>query len=257
MSFNSNPITFPENEPPLLSDVALACLGVVGGLIAGPMGYRAFLPIIFFVGFSLWGGISYVIFIDGTTLPFYASLILGLVFGVIGAVVSSYFWQAGMAQLGAMAGAAITCAWLPLHDDTIVPNAIWPRYVLVIGFGCICAFAILFVQRLLIIAATSIVGAYAVIVSIAVFVDPLGGFARMVPSILYDEWNSPPIQADWQTYMFFGLFVALCFINFGVQLFYTTQSKRCKYHDPFYRNKKKGGYDALPGKNVLLGSINF
>ncbi len=162
-----------------------AVLSIVLGLMSCFAGYRLFRVVLavagFFAGAALAGGLFWTFF---PQQPQFVAVIVGLVGGIIGAVLLGFFYFAGVFVAGVALGV--------LLGSIISVNLGWQRVLASIILGLLCGILALAMQKLLIVIATAFIGAWSV----------LGGVALLMGWALPMELvRQPPVfwSTNWGT----------------------------------------------------------
>lgn len=162
-----------------------AVLSIVLGLMSCFAGYRLFRVVLaiagFFAGAALAGGLFWTFF---PQQPEFVAVIVGLVGGIIGAVLLGFFYFAGVFVAGVALGV--------LLGSIISVNLGWQRVLASIILGLSCGILALALQKLLIVIATAFIGAWSV----------LGGIALLMGWALPMELvRQPPVfwSTNWGT----------------------------------------------------------
>jgi hypothetical protein len=191
---------------PVAYQLPAAIVLIAGGLVACVAGYRLFRIVLAIYGFILGALVASSIPGPGETLPLVISAIVG---GLLGALVLNLAYFAGVALVGAGAGALVLfLVWSRVgHGD--------PPVLLVVACAAAGAIAATLLQRFVIILATAFGGAWTVLVGALAIAGDQGAMAAARTS---GVWIVYPLSLDpgrkWTTL----LWLALGLIGTAVQL---------------------------------------
>ena len=191
------------------------------------------------MGFTWVAGILYPIFHEYTDLPNYACSLIAVALGFLAAGVTFACWQIGMVLMGAMAATTAAVMILSLGDNGLIP--IHPlAYVLLVLLALGGAVAILFLQRLGIMASTSVIGSFAFVVSVAACASPTGSTVQIIRDLLFAQWRYPDnVVVSWPSYVYFASYVVLAGLCFLIQWKWTAYIISYKHHDPWIHDLRK------------------
>ncbi|KAH9245289.1 hypothetical protein BASA81_017243 [Batrachochytrium salamandrivorans] len=200
--------------------IIVGVLCIIGGLFLVFAGYRFFRPTLFLAGFVLMAMIGYVILTraepaDGYPHRDTVLLVGSLLIGLVGGALAVCLYHVGIC-LGALGGAALALFILGWHSDGVIQSSTG-RAIFVAVLALIGAVVVHFFEKIAIMLATSILGAYLVILGIDEFAST--GFIDTVRLFMSGP-NRYNFSAVHPTGPVFGLLISmvvLALVGFIVQ----------------------------------------
>jgi len=218
-------------EHKYLAPYILSGVGILLGIIVCFLGYRLFRPVLFLAGFLVGAGVCFFVLwyytSTGLIVLIFAPLLTGIALGVI----LVFAISAGIFLLGATLGFLLFTMLVSVRDGGIVHSEIFNW----VGMG-VCSIVggviALLLQKPLIIMATSVGGAYAVIACIDRYVN--GNFSRIIEQLI----GNRHIVAAYPTYIELGACLVLSLLGIIVQYKVTAKgyyhSQKQAHHDEGY-----------------------
>lgn len=193
---------------PVTYQIPAATLLAVGGLVSCFAGYRFFRVVLVLYGFALGALIATSLVGAGSTAQLVMAAAAG---GLVGALILYFAYFVGVALLGAAIAALgiVPAIWAQLGRD--------PHPLVVILFSLAGAAAAIVLQRYVIIIATAVVGAWAVIVGALALTGDARGLeaaSRSTVWIIYPV--SPQPEDRWLAIAWWLLGISGMLIQLGV-----------------------------------------
>ncbi|KAJ1983749.1 hypothetical protein H4R34_001081 [Dimargaris verticillata] len=200
-------------------DIIAGILLIVIGFLFCFFGRRLFKLVLFLAGFCVVGLLVLLACFrirpphaDETTrtILYYVAGIIG---GVIGGIACVCFWFVGLAFIGALGGFAVSVWLLSLKDGGLIEST-WGRVLLVVLLVVAGMVIIFFLEKHVIIIATAIWGAYAMMVGIDSFAHT--GYRQHLSAIFGGD-TAAIYHTSGKVYAMIGSTVALAAIGIIVQ----------------------------------------
>lgn len=202
--------------------------GAIVGLFGLFAGYRLIFPVFALAGFCVAGFLSYELVLQlatGWQYEAYAAISALVIGGLAGAALMYNIIVLGVFGTGAALGLTISYAFKPVlleHLPTQYGN--WPFIIAAATLACIAGLVTLWLERPVLIAATSFGGAYAIVNAVIVF------FGKQLATHF-----ATPQDFHW---MMLGFWVVISLIGMAVQFKITAAKKQAKWYAK--RNEEPG-----------------
>jgi len=190
----------------------LTAVGILIGLVLCTFGYRLFKPVLFVVGFIVGAGIVYLILWEYTESGILVLVLAPIGVGILCGILLIWFAIAGIFVLGGILGFLLFSLFMSSREGGLIHSRLL-AYLIMAGVTLAGGILALIFQKTIIICATALAGAYAVVAGVDRYIN--GGFSQVIPHIIQDHHES--IHADLKTYIEIGACVLLCVIGIVIQ----------------------------------------
>jgi len=147
---------------PLSYEAPTAMLLIAGGVLSCFAGYRLFRVVLAIYGFIVGAMLASSLLASSNTFGMVVAAIVG---GMVGAIVLTLAYFAGIALVGAGAGAFVAhVAWRMWNQPAPPGTVVDPPVLLVVGLSIAGAIAAMLLQRYVIVVTTAFGGAWTIIV---------------------------------------------------------------------------------------------
>mmetsp|Transcript_3175 Transcript_3175/g.3519 ORF Transcript_3175/g.3519 Transcript_3175/m.3519 type:complete len:274 (+) Transcript_3175:90-911(+) len=224
---------FPE---PVIKYFDYAVTGVLAlfGLIYLVAGYRLFRITLFTNGFLLMFFVSLVAFGSHVSIPWYLTLLISGAIGMIFGLILLFIVYVGIFFSGVTFGFVLGALLLTTPIGTKYLTRTLYQYILVGGAGLSFGVIALLLQKIILIIATSMLGAY----SIAIALDIIWlktHFMKMLPLLILYEELPDGTHYTWKVLLLLCGTPALMIFGVLFQFFFTGRK---------YDHRKKKRYDS-------------
>ncbi|KAJ1654446.1 hypothetical protein IWQ61_005630 [Dispira simplex] len=200
-------------------DIIAGIILIIVGFLFCFFGRRLFKVVLFLAGFCVVGLLVLLACFrirpphedeNTRTILYYVA---GIIFGIIGGALCVCFWFVGLALIGVLGGFAIALWLLSLKSGGLITST-WGQ-VLLIVLCCIAGLILIFfLEKHILIIATAIWGAYAMMIGIDSFAHT--GFRKHLSAIFNGD-HGLSYETNPRVYAMIGSLVALALIGILVQ----------------------------------------
>ncbi|KAJ1926621.1 hypothetical protein IWQ60_003629 [Tieghemiomyces parasiticus] len=200
-------------------DIIAGIILIIVGFLFCFFGRRLFKVVLFLAGFCVFALLVLLACYrirppteDETTraILYYVAAVIG---GVFGGVLSMCFWFVGLALIGALGGFTLAVWLLSLRSGGLITST-WGQVLLVVLLVLAGMIAIFFLEKHILIIATALWGAYAMMVGIDSFAHT--GFREQL-SEFFDGDTASVYNTNAKVYAMIGSTIALALIGAIVQ----------------------------------------
>merc|ERR1712010_261894 len=192
---------------------AIVCL-LLGALFCF-CGYRLFRSLVLVIGFTIGFVVCYMLLEAHTSLEYWANILISIAPGILGAILLHVFYKVAVFTAGFVLGFVLLSTVVVGFVGTYISDETWftvTSYVLMTVTGFICGVAALFFERVLLVIATSVVGAYGCVVALDYFlyVDD-----AQFATLMYDVFagDSVNFTNEWIAWTMLGVWILLSLIG--------------------------------------------
>eukprot|EP01102_Stenamoeba_stenopodia_P021795 TRINITY_DN887_c0_g1_i1.p1 TRINITY_DN887_c0_g1~~TRINITY_DN887_c0_g1_i1.p1 ORF type:complete len:313 (-),score=78.74 TRINITY_DN887_c0_g1_i1:75-1013(-) len=181
-------------------------------------GYKLFHILLFVLGWVLGTVIFYNVLDEHTQLKTWIVIVIAVVVGIACGVLAIIFYFVGIFLLGALLGLIFITSILSVREGTLIHNQT-VRIVVVVSVSLAFAIAALLLQRIMIIVATGVSGAYWIVSGIDYLIK--GNLSAFIPEMF--RGNLDNLQPNWKTWLMLAFLIVLSIAGITVQLVKTAK----------------------------------